>query len=320
MHFIRSLNLGGYRFGVAALASAMFMPTLLLHAKEVHAKEVQSSAETSARVKQTGTLRLGYYANARPFSYRDEAGKPAGYAIALCQEIAKNLKTELGLPSLAVEFVEVGGDRFDAVQQGRVDLLCGPSVETLARRKEVSFSIPIFPGGLGALLRADAPAQIRDVLDGREPPYRPLWRASIGLALRKRTFSAVTGTTGLSWLSGKLDEFKIDAEIVPVESDDAGVQRVLNRSSDVLFGERSILLDAKKRNPSGGDLVVLDRHFTFEPFSLALARDDESFRLLVDRSLSRLSRSGEIQNLYRKFFGEPEESTLTFFRLSAVPE
>jgi ABC-type amino acid transport substrate-binding protein len=316
MHLTRLLTVGGSRLGIATLAVALFMPSLLLHASEV-----RSSPETLARVRQSGTLKLGYYANAQPFSYQDEAGKPAGYAVALCQEIAKDLKTELGVPSLALEFVQVTvADRFDAIQKGRVDLLCGPSVETLARRKEVSYSIPIFPGGLGALLRADAPAQIRDVLEGREPPYRPLWRASIGLGLRKRTFSAVTGTTGLNWLATKLDEFKIDADIVPVESHDAGVQRVLNRSSDVLFGERSILLDAKKRNPSAGDLVVLDRLFTFEPFALALARDDEGLRLVVDRSLSRLIRSGEIQTLYRTFFGEPDESTLTFFRLSAVPE
>jgi putrescine:ornithine antiporter len=292
----------------------MFMPSLL------HAKNEKPSTETLVRVRQTGTLKLGYYVNARPFSYQDESGKPAGYAIVLCQEIAKDVKTELALPSLAVEFVPVGVDRFDSLQQGRIDLLCGPSVETLARRKEISFSIPIFPGGVGALLRSDAPAQIRDVLDGREAPYRPLWRASIGLGLQGRTFSAVTDTTILSWLNSKRNEFKIDARIVPVESHDAGVQRVLNRSSDVLFGERSVLLDAKKRNPSSKDLVVLDRRFTFEPLAFALARDDEGLRLLVDRSLSRLSRSGEIQNFYKQFFGDLDEGTLAFFRLSAVPE
>jgi ABC-type amino acid transport substrate-binding protein len=301
---------------IVTLAFAMFVPSL-----QLHAKEVQSSGETLARVRQTGTLRLGYYTDARPFSYKDEAGKPAGYAVALCEEIAGDVKAELGLPSLALEFVQVTvTDRFDALQQGRVDLLCGPSVETLARRKEVSYSIPIFPAGLGALLRADAPAQIRDVLEGREPPYRPLWRASIGLGLQKRTFSAVTGTTGMGWLTDKLSEFKIDAQIVPVESHDVGVQAVLNRTSDVLFGERSILLDAKKRNPSAGHLVVLDRLFTYEPLALALARDDEDLRLIVDRSLSRLIRSGEIQVLYRTFLGEPDESALTFFRLSALPE
>jgi polar amino acid transport system substrate-binding protein len=206
------------------------------------------------------------------------------------------------------------------VQQGKVDLLCGPSVETLARRRDISYSIPIFAAGTGALLRADATVEIRDALVGQAPPYRPLWRASVGLALHKRTFSAVTGTTVLTWLTAKLDQFKIDARIAPVESHDAGVQAVLNRSSDVFFGERSILLEAKKQSPSGGDLIVLDRLFTYEPLALALARGDDDFRLLVDQALSRLSRSGEIQVLYRKFFGEPSDDTLMFFQLNTLPE
>ena len=255
MQLLPLQKLDGCRLWIATLGLALFAPAFLMSADKT-----QAPADTLARVRQTGTFRLGYYADAGPFSYQDETGKPAGYAISLCQQIAKDLKNEIGLPNLDVEFVLVtGADRFDAVRQGKVDLLCGPSVETFARRSQVSFSIPIFPAGLAALVRADAPAQIRDVLSEHEPPYRPLWRGSIGLALQNRTFSAVTNTTTLNWLTGKLDEFKIDAKVVPVESHDQGVQRVLNRSSDVLFGERSILLDAKKRNPAGGDLIVLDR-------------------------------------------------------------
>ena len=316
MQLKRLLKLRGYRFAITALALAALVPASL-----VPAKEAPAPSGTLPRVRQTGTLKLGYYDNARPFTYQDESGKPAGYVIALCQGIANDVKKELGLPSLAVQFVPVTMvDRFDAVKQGKVDLLCGPSVETLDRRKEISYSIPIFPGGLGALLRADAPAQILAALEGREPPYRPQWRASIALALHKRTFSAVNGTTSLSWLARKRDEFKIDAQIVPVASDAEGVERVLNRSLDVLFEERSVLLDAKKRNPAGEDLMVLDRLFTFEPLGLALARGDEDFRLLVDRSLSNLSRSGEMQSLYRKFFGELDLPTLMFFQMRAVPE
>jgi len=288
---------------------------------EVHAAKTQTATEALARIKQTGTFRVGYYADAGPFSYQDEKGQPAGYAVALCQEIANDLKSELGLSSLNVEFVLVTGeDRFDAVKQRGVDLLCGPSVETIARRKQVSFSIPIFLGGLGALLRADAPAQVRDALSGKEPPYRPLWRGSIGLALQHRTFTAVAGTTSLAWLNSKIGEFQIDAKVVPTESHDAGVQRVLNRSSDVLFGERSILLDAKKRNPSGKDLIVLDRLFTLEPLGFAMARDDEDLRLLVDQSLSKLSRSGQTQAIYKQFFGDPDENTLAFFRMNRIAE
>ena len=52
-------------------------------------------------------IELGFRADARPFSYKDESGKAAGYSIALCEKIADDVKTELGLPSLTVDWVPV---------------------------------------------------------------------------------------------------------------------------------------------------------------------------------------------------------------------
>jgi ABC-type amino acid transport substrate-binding protein len=316
MQLTRLLDLSRLPFSITTFVLGLLASALLLQTEVL-----QAAPNTLDRVRQTGTLKVGYYADARPLSYQDETGKAAGYAIAVCQEIANDLKATIGNPSLTIDYVVVGAaDRFEAVKQGKIDLLCGPSVPTLARRKDVSYSIPFFPAGLGALLRADAPAQIKDALSGHEPPYRPLWRGSIGLALQRRTFSAVAGTTSLNWLNTKIDQFKIDAKVVPVDNHDDGVQKVLDRTTDVLFGERNILLDAKKRSPSSGDLIVLDRQFTYEPLAMALQRGDEDFRLFVDRSISKLNRSGTSQSLYRSFFGEPDENTLTFFRLNTVPE
>jgi ABC-type amino acid transport substrate-binding protein len=94
----------------------------------------------------------------------------------------------------------------------------------------------------------------------------------------------------------------------------------LDRSTNVFFGDRAILVDAAKRNPAKGDLIVLDRHFTYEPIALALQRGDEDFRLLVDRTLSRLYTAEDFRFLYAKWFGEPGEFALEFFRQSALPE
>jgi len=51
-----------------------------------------------------------------------------------------------------------------------------------------------------------------------------------------------------------------------------------------------------------------------------LQRNDDDFRLVVDRSLSRLFVSKEIPGLYTKWFGEPDPSAVTFFRQTALPE
>jgi len=77
-----------------------------------------ASAATLDRVREAGKIVLGYRADARPFAFRDEAGKASGYAIALCQKIADQVKVELKLSTLAVEWTPVTvSDQFRAVQE-----------------------------------------------------------------------------------------------------------------------------------------------------------------------------------------------------------
>jgi ABC-type amino acid transport substrate-binding protein len=304
----------GHRVGIAAVAIALLSAAVvpLAHAAPTGALE---------RARQAGKLTLGYRADARPFSFRDESGKAAGYSVALCEQIAEQVKAELGLATLAVDWVPVTvEDRLPAVQQGRIDLLCGAETATLARRKEVAFSIPIFPGGIGALLRADSSRRLREILSKGQAAPRPLWRASPAQILEQQTFSVVAGTTAESWLAERRATLKIPAKVAPVDGYEAGVQRVIERKSNVFFGDRAILLDAAKRSPSARDLIVLDRQFTSEPLALALARGDEDLRLIADRTLSRLFRSDEFQGLYRDWFGPPEEGALAWFRSNALPE
>jgi putrescine:ornithine antiporter len=301
----------GYRVRIATVAIAFLTGAFL---------PLAQAAGTLDRVRDTGRINLGYRADARPFSFKDDAGKATGYSVALCQKIAEQVKTDLKLPTLNVVWVPVTLEgRFQDVQQGRVDMLCGADTETLARRKEVSFSIPIFPGGIGALLRADAPLGLREVLSkGRQAG--PFWRGSPAEILNQQTFAAVPGTTAERWLGGRVNALQIDSKIVSVPSYEAGIKSVLDRSANAFFGDRAILLDAAKRSPSAGDLIVLDRRFTTEQISLALPRDSDDFRLVVDATLSRFYGTTEFRALYTKWFGEPDAQAMAFFRANGLPD
>src|SRR5262249_51369931 len=145
-------------------------------------------------------------------------------------------------------------------------------------------------------------------------------RGSPARILERKTFSVVAGTTSANWLAERINQFHIDATVADVDSYQAGIQRVLDRRSDVFFGDRPILYDAAEGSPSASNLIVVDRLFTFEPLALAFARGDEDFRLVVDRSLSRLFRSDEFMDIYVKWFGQPDDSASLFFGLSALPE
>ena len=263
------------------------------------------------RMRESGRIRLGFRTEARPFSYRDRTDNAAGYSVEFCQELIQLMGNQRGVEKIDVEWVPVSpGDRFRTVQRGQADLLCAADSETPERRQEVAFSIAIFPGGIGALLRKDAAPELREVLSAK--PSAQVSNAA--QTLEGLTFTVVKGTTAEAWLTGKLKEFQVEAKVDPVTGYDSGVQQVQNRRAHAFFGDRAILLDAARRNPSGRELSVLDRYFTHEPVVLTMARGEDSLRLAVNQALRALYATPKSREIYVKWFGEPDDSTLAFFQ------
>lgn len=272
------------------------------------------------RARETGKLNFGLRADTRPFAFVD-GGKPAGFSIALCERIAEAVKAELKLPNLQVEYVPVtAANRFELLQQGRIDLNCGTDTPTLERRALVDFSIPIFLAGTGAVMRIDGDRRVRDVLAGRAEPSAPIWRGNPGELGQQVTFAAVGGTTVEKTLIDRLKARRVTVTTLTVPDYAAGIQMVIDRRAAALFGDRPVLLDAAQRPPAAGQLQVIERNFTRETLALALPRGDDALRLLVDRTLSRLYRSQDFAALYTRYFGAPGTAAVEFFQSVALPD
>lgn len=272
------------------------------------------------RARDSSKLTFGYRADARPFAFAD-GGKPAGFSVALCQKVADAVKAELKLPGLQLDFVPVTAtSRFELLQQGRIDLSCGTDTPTLARRGSVDFSLPIFFAGTGALLRKDADPRLRNALADQPDPARPVWRGAPGIFGLNVVFAVVAGTTVEKALIDRLKLRRVTVSVAPVPDYAAGVQMVLDGRAAALFGDRPVLLDLAQRGAGAGQLQVIERSFTREPLALALPRGDAEFRLLVDRTLSRLYRSAEFAALYTTYFGAPTAGALEFFQAVALPD
>ena len=284
------------------------------------APATKAAASTLERVKSSGSLKLGYRTDARPFSFQD-AGKPAGYSVDLCQALAESVKSQPGLADLKVEWVPVTVDnQLQAVQQHEVDVLCAAVTVTLKRREQVDFSTPIFPGGVGVVVRSDTPKRLRNILNGDAQRYTPVWRGVALNILREQVFATVPGTTAEQAIKQRGSELDVQFRVEPVSSYEAGIQAVLDREASAFFAERAILLDAVMSHKSADDLMVLDRQFTFERLALPIQRGDEDFRLLVDRTLSKEFQSAGYEGTFAKWFGEPNEKAELFFRWNALPE
>ena len=278
-----------------------------------------ADANTLDRVRTSNTFTLGYLPDLAPFSV--QAGdKASGYAIELCQKIADKVKLELGLPDLQVRYQPVSlDDAMTAVSTGKIDILCTPSPPTLARRKQVSYSVPIYTAGLSVVVRQEAPEALINVLNGKVARTGPTWRATVNHGLSDQTYAITAGGITETWIRQQMRLLGVVANLVTVKNTEAGVNLVAEGKADAFFAERIMLSNLLATHPSAAKLVLLDRVFEYSPTAMALDRDDENFRLLVDTALSEMYRSGEIEQACNTYLGGISDMAKKLFKVYAVP-
>ena len=110
--------------------------------------------ETLDAIRNTGRMTLGYRENAIPFSWKTESGQVVDYAIETCQRLAAAVQEHLKLPRLEVRHVPVtSADRVRSILDKRIDLECGVTTNTPARRELVALGLAYFYAGARLLVR-----------------------------------------------------------------------------------------------------------------------------------------------------------------------
>ena len=263
-----------------------------------------AAAGTLGRVRDTGEFKLGYREDAVPFSYENELGEVTGYSIDLCRFVAVQVKKHLELEEMKVTYVPVTAEnRFDKIQANDIDILCGPTSVTLSRRETVDFSIFTFVDGASVLYLAEGPKSFEE-LKGQKVGVR-------------------RGTTTEDALNVTLENLALDAEVVDVADHADGLTKLETSEISAYFADQAILLYLAAGSPMPEKLRLSNRHFTNEPYALALQRGDSDFRLLVDKTLARLYRSGEISQLFRNSFGEravPSNPLKVLYAIHRLPQ
>ena len=247
---------------------------------------VMAQSGTLDKIRKAGAITMGYNAGSAPFSSRDESGQPQGYSVDLCREIASGIRAQLGLAGLETRWVELTiQNRLDAVRSGRVDIECSTTTWTLARQKEVDFSLITFVDGGSILTRVDSDVGRLSDFGGKR-------------------IAVISGTTTEKVLRESIARRSIAAEVVTVTTRDAGLQLLDKRKVDGFASDRMVLIGIVLGTPTQGVFKLLDEDFSVEPYALALPRGDHEFRLGVNRVLARLYRTGEIDKIYGRWLGK----------------
>lgn len=261
------------------------------------------ATDTLSRIQKTGALRLGFRADAPPYSYRSGDGSPSGYIVDICREISEVIKRSTGTANLKIEFVEVSAaNRLEAVRDGKIDILCDSTSVTMARREMADFSIPTFIDGAGLLYRNTGPGHLAD-FEGKR----------IGV---------LQGSTNEETLKATLYKLDIKAEIVSMKSHEDGVRAIIDRSLDSYFADRGILSHYMNIGKNNSILKLEEQYYTFETYAIALPRGDGRLRLLVDGALADLYRSHAVRRIYTRSFGNtaPDEFMRALFVIHGVPK
>ena len=179
-----------------------------------------ASAATLDRIAQDKSIRIAYRDDAPPFSYKGKGGQPAGYMVDLCRAVAQKLAEQLKLPTLNIVYVPVTAvDRFDAIAQGKADLLCEPTTQTLSRREQVDFSIPTFVDGAGLMIRKDGPHSLA--------------------ALAGKKIGVLAGTTTEQELRNSLKEAGVTADVMPANTHEEGLAMLDDGKVSAYFADRA---------------------------------------------------------------------------------
>src|SRR5215468_4465164 len=120
---------------------------------------------TLAAIKSAHVVRLGYRESSLPFSFLDQAGRPIGYSLELCEAVVEEIGVEVDDPNLKIDYVKVtSDDRIDAVIQNKIDLECGSTTANSERGKRVAFSPLMFVAGTKLMVpKASSVQQLADL-------------------------------------------------------------------------------------------------------------------------------------------------------------
>jgi glutamate/aspartate transport system substrate-binding protein len=273
------------RKGINALKKLVYSALFTIAALDpVYA---QSPAGTLAKIRDAGEIRLGHRDVSVPFSYLDDNQKPVGFAMDLCAKIVDAVKSDLKLPSLQVKLQPIQlSTQIPLIQNGTVDIVCGPATNTLERQKVVAFSDTIFVSSIRAVVRKDGP--IKRFEDLKDMPV-----------------SLTNGSTSIALLASRAQEKNFQTKNV-LSADHAASFLAMTTGRTEAFVMDDILLASLIANsPNPDNWRIIDDSLRTEPYGLIIRKDDPEFKALVDKTIVTMMKGNEFGELYAKWFMSP---------------
>lgn len=245
---------------------------------------------TLKKIKESGTITLGHRDASIPFSYiADGSGKPVGYSHDIQLAIVKAVEKDLGMKEgeLKVKYNLVTSQtRIPLVQNGTVDVECGSTTNNVERQQQVDFSVGIFEIGTRLLSKKDS--TYKDFAD-----------------LKGKNVVTTAGTTSERILKSMNADKQMGMNVISAKDHGESFQMLESGRAVAFMMDDALLAGemAKAKKPT--DRAVTGTPQSFEIYGCMVRKGDAPFKKAVDDAIVATYRSGEINNIYTKWFSSP---------------
>jgi len=263
-----------------------------------------AAESTLEKISRTGVFTVGTRTASPPFGFINKQNEWVGFSIDLAKLIHKGLEKKLN-KSIKFELKEsTPATRIPLLSSGTVDLIAGTMTDTRARRDSVDFSLTFFVTGAQFLVKADSPIKgIQDIAGKR------------------------VGTQQGSTNERALREKGVQAQLVVFPDQAAAFTALVQGRVDTYTNDGIQLWGLKYKAPNPNEWKVVGDFYTYEPYGMAMRKNDSDFRAVVNNALMETIEDGEYFKIYEKWFGPKSDtpypvtdSAKSFLSMQVVPK
>lgn len=238
------------------------------------------------KIRDTQTLTIGYLGDDIPFSYLNSQKELIGFGVDLSHYLAESMAKALNVKEITIRPQQITlENRFDAVNQGLIDISCASHSNTPSRQKIVNFSHNYFVARGRLLTRNDSGIK----------NYKALADKKVG---------ALANSSAFDSLSRKSNQFKF-AEVLELHSREQAIE-MLDRGELDGFADDDVLINSLIASMGKSDQYqFIGQALTVDHYACILPHGDQAFKELVDSQMGILFFDKEIHKIFERWFLSP---------------
>jgi ABC-type amino acid transport substrate-binding protein len=263
-------------------------------------------AETTLeKISRTGALTIGTRTGSPPFAFVNKNNEWVGFSIDLVEQAILPVIAKKTGKEIKVEKKEsTPQTRIPLLTSNAVDLIAETMTDTQSRRDSVDFSLTFFATGAQFLVKKGSPIKGLQSIGGRR-------------------VAAQQGSTNARIIREQVPT----ARLLEFPDQPAAFQALVQGQVQAYTNDGIQLAGLKAKAPKPDEWIVVGEFFSYEPYGMAMRKNDSDFRQVVNVGLMDAIASGKYFELYDKWFGPKSDvpyplapETKRFLQMQVVPK